>query len=103
MKLALGGRLKSEMRPFPEIHWLLPNFSSQSSLVQTDPKIPPFENNPQAGSVPPPLPASEPPETGAPPPLIAAPPPSLPPQAKPKSVSVRKLLAILLSLCLGLF
>ena len=72
-------------------------------VVPSDPKIPPFENNPQAGSVPPPPPASEPPVIGAPPPLIAAAPPPLTPQANRKSVSVRNLLAILLSLCLGLF
>lgn len=71
--------------------------------VTTDPEIPPFENNPQAGSVPTPSPASEPPVIGASPPFIAASPPPLPPQANRKSVSVRNLLAILLSLCLGLF
>jgi hypothetical protein len=71
--------------------------------VQTDPKIPPFENNPQAGSVPPPLPASEPPVISAPPPLIAASPEPLPPESNRKSMSARYLVAVLLSLCLGLF
>ena len=55
--------------------------------------IPPSGNNPQAGSVPPPLSASEPP--------VITPPP--PPDSNRKSVSVRSAVAILLSLCLGLF
>jgi hypothetical protein len=71
--------------------------------VQTDPKIPPFENNPHTGSVPPSLPPSEPPVIGSPPPLAAASPQPLPPEPNRKSVSVRNLVAILLSLCLWLF
>jgi hypothetical protein len=71
--------------------------------VATDPKIPPFENNPQAGSMPPPLPASEPPVLSGPPPLAGASPPPLPAGTSRKSESARKVLAILLSLCLGLF
>jgi hypothetical protein len=58
--------------------------------VQPGPKIPSFKDNPQAGSVPPLLPASEPP----PPPL---------PKPNRKSLRVEQTLAILLSLCLGAF
>ena len=62
-----------------------------------------FNDNPQSGSVPPLLPASQPPVIGAPPPLVAAPLPTQPPKLVHKSSLVRQLLAILLSLCLGLF
>lgn len=62
-------------------------------------KIPPFSDNPQAGSAPPPLPAPEPPVIRAPPPVADSP----PSKSIRKSISARNLLAILLSLCLGLF
>lgn len=71
--------------------------------MQPDPKIPSFKDNPQAGNVPPLLPASEPPLIGAPPPFVAASPPPLPPKPNRQSSSVRPMLAILLGLCLGLF
>ncbi|MGP8199110.1 MAG: hypothetical protein ACLQU4_06370, partial [Limisphaerales bacterium] len=86
-----------------EIRWILRDFNSLCASVKPDPENPPSGNNPQAGNVPPLLPASEPPVIGAPPPLTAASPSPLPPLAKPKSVSARNLLAILLSLSLGLF
>lgn len=62
---------------------------------------PSFNGNPQAGSAPPLLTTSQPPVIGTPPPWAAAVPPLLSPQ--PKSSSLRPALAILLSLCLGLF
>lgn len=64
--------------------------------MDTDPKIPPSGDGPQAGSVPPALQASEPPVIGAPPPPLA-------PDSIRKSDSMRNLVAILLSVCLGLF
>src|SRR6266516_6166848 len=61
-----------------------------------DPQIPPFDNDRQAGSVPPRLPAAEPPgASGVPPPLT--------PDRPRKSSTVRQLVVILLSLYLGLF
>src|SRR5579872_5347526 len=50
-----------------------------------------------------PPPASQPPMIDAPPPLAAGSPPSLSPQAARQSSVARQLLALLLSLCLGLF
>src|SRR2546426_4183436 len=61
-----------------------------------DPQIPPLDNDQQAGSVPPRLPASEPPGAAGVPPLLA-------PDQTRKSSTVRQLIAILLSLYLGLF
>ena len=60
-----------------------------------DPKTPSSNDNPQIASVPPPLPATQPPVIGAPPPL--------PPELNRKPSPMRQFLAILLSLCLGLF
>src|SRR5438093_10426018 len=61
-----------------------------------DPQIPPFDNDRQAGSVPPRLPVTEPPgASGVPPPLT--------PDRPRKSSTVRQLIIILLSLYLGLF
>ncbi len=61
-----------------------------------DPQIPPFDNDRQAGSVPPRLPASEPPgASSVPPPLTS--------DRTRKSSTVRQLIVILLSLYLGLF
>jgi len=71
--------------------------------MQSDPKNPPLENNPQAGGATRPLPASGPPVIGAPPPLAAASPPMLIPQTNRKPASARNLVAILLSVFLGLF
>src|ERR1035437_9247159 len=61
-----------------------------------DPKTPPSNDSPQGSRVPPPMPASGPP-------AIGAPPPPLPPQSAPQPSTVRQLVAILLSACLGLF
>jgi hypothetical protein len=71
--------------------------------MQPDPKVPPFEDSSKDGGAPPPLPLSEPPVISAPPPLAAAAPPPLPANSNRKPVSARNLVAILLSLCLGLF
>src|SRR5580765_1351324 len=61
-----------------------------------DSQIPPFDNARHAGSVPPRLPASEPPAaSGVPPPLT--------PERPRKSSTVRQLILFLLSLYLGLF
>src|SRR3990172_2817189 len=68
--------------------------------MQPDPKSESFNDKPAAGGVPPPLPASQPPVIGPLPPVVAA---SPPPQLDHRSSRVRQLLAILLSLCLGLF
>ena len=71
-------------------------------MTPSDPEIPPFKGIPQTGNEVP-RPESEPIATSTPPPLIAASPPPLPPQPARKSTSLRQVLAILLSLCLGLF
>jgi hypothetical protein len=71
--------------------------------MQSDPNIPPLKDNPQTGGAPPPLAASQPPVIGDPPPPDGASPPPLRPNSNRKSVSLRDLLAFLLSLCLGLF
>ena len=71
--------------------------------MQPDPKIQSANDNLQSGSVPPPLPASQPPVIGTPPPWVTGSPPLLPPEPPRKSSSARQLLAFLLSLCLGLF
>lgn len=60
-----------------------------------DPMIPSSNDQPQTGSVPPPLP-------NIPPPVIAISPPP-PPELNCKPSPLRQLLAILLSACLGLF
>src|SRR5580658_4368765 len=62
-------------------------------IVETDPKNPPSENKPDAVRAPPALPASGPPVIGAP--------TALEPNRNPDSA--RKAVAIVLSLCLGLF
>jgi hypothetical protein len=72
-------------------------------IVETDPKNPPSEDKPDAVRAPRALPASGPPVIGAPPPLAAATvaPPAQEPNRNPDSA--RKAVAIVLSLCLGLF
>src|ERR1051325_4372926 len=71
--------------------------------MPSDPKIPSSRDHPQADSMVPPLPPSEPPVMLSPPPLVVvSTPPGLPKQNR-KSSPLRQLLAILLSLCLGLF
>src|SRR6267142_2629104 len=69
--------------------------------MQPDPEIPSFQASPKVGSVPPLLPASEPPVIASP--LAAASPPPLLSKSDRKSWSLRQLFALLLSLCLGLF
>src|SRR6266446_1826757 len=69
--------------------------------MQPDSKIPSASDNPERGGVPPTLPSSETPLIGAPGPLVGGSLPSLPP--KPTRNSLRHVLAIILSLCLGLF
>src|ERR1700679_3574997 len=71
--------------------------------METDPNTPPLGNNPQAGGSSPPLPPAPPPVTGNPPPLASTAPPPLPVAPAPKPASMRKGLAIVLSLCLFLF
>ncbi len=63
--------------------------------MQPDPMIPSSNDQPQTGSVVPPLPDIPPPVVGVPLPL--------PPESNCKPSFLRQLLAILLSLCLGLF
>lgn len=70
-------------------------------MTPPDPEMPRFKGIPQTGNVTP-LSESEPITTGAPPPLLAASPPPLPPQPTRTSGSLR-VLAIALSLYLGLF
>ena len=70
--------------------------------MQPDPNIPPVQKGTQAGIVPPPLPGVDLSAAGAPPPLGAAP-PALPAQAARGSSAIPQLVAILLSLCFGLF
>ncbi len=65
--------------------------------MSSDPKIPPFQNNPPADSGPPLIPASEPP------PVDVGPPPLLPLTPSRNSSPARDPLALLLSLGLGLF
>jgi hypothetical protein len=71
--------------------------------MQPDPHSRSFNENSPAAAVPPLLPASEPKAMDAPPPLAAAAPPPLPPNPSRKSRLGRELIAVLLSLCLGLF
>jgi hypothetical protein len=71
--------------------------------MQPDLKPQSPQDSPQAGSVPPLVPASQPLVIGVPPPLVAGPPPPLPPEPAHKSGLGRQVLAFLLSLCLGLF
>ena len=59
--------------------------------MQTDPNTPPFQSNPKSESAPPPQPLSEPPVINVPPPLA--------PGLNRKSMSMRYLLAVLMSLC----
>ncbi len=68
-----------------------------------DPGNETFNDHPQTGGVPPLSPASPPPVIGAPPPLAGSSPPPLPAKTTRQSSPLRQLLAILLSLCLGLF
>jgi hypothetical protein len=65
----------------------------RSAIVETDPKIPPNENNPDAASTPPPLQGPVPPVIGVPPTL----------ESSRQPAAARNLVAQLLSLCLALF
>jgi hypothetical protein len=65
--------------------------------------IEPSKDNLQTGSVPPPLSASEPPVNGVLPPMVAGSARPLPAELVRKAEPVRQILALLLSLCLGLF
>src|ERR1700674_2149493 len=71
--------------------------------MQRDPEIPLSNASPRAGSVPPVLRASDAGVIGASVPSAAVSPPPLPSKPDSKSWAVRQTLAILLSLCLGLF
>ena len=71
--------------------------------MQPDPNTPPFNDPLQSGTVPPLLSASPRPVIGTPPPSDAGSPPPPPPEPARKSGPRRRWLAILLSLCLGLF
>ena len=62
-----------------------------------------FNDNLQTGSVPPRPPTSPPPGIAAPPPLVGGSPPPLPPAPTRQPWSARQIVAVLLSLCLGLF
>ena len=64
--------------------------------MQPNPETPSLNDNLHAGKQPPPV-------SSAPPPLVAHAPPLLQPQPAPKSSAGRQVLAILLSVCLGLF
>ncbi len=64
--------------------------------MQPDPQTPPSNNTAQPGGAPPLIPPT-------PPPLGAGAPPPLPPEPAGKASGKRHLLALLLSLCLGLF
>jgi hypothetical protein len=68
-----------------------------------DPMIPSSDDALQSGSAPTPGPVSRLPVGGASPPLVAGSPPPLPPESVPKPSAGRQVLAILLSVCLGLF
>ncbi len=71
--------------------------------METDPKIPPFENNPPARDVPPVAPAPGTPGIAGPPPLAAGAAPAPPAGPKPNAGSGRKALAIVLSIFVALF
>ena len=71
--------------------------------MQPDLKPQSPQDSPQAGSVPPLVPASQPPLIGVPPPLATGSPPLMPPEPVHKSGLGRQVLGFLLSLCLGLF
>jgi len=71
--------------------------------MQPDLKPQSPQDSPQAGSVPPLVPASQPPVIGVPPPLATGSPLLIPPGPVHKSGRRRQVLAFLLSLCLGLF
>ena len=71
--------------------------------MQPDPIIPSPNDNPLAGSAPPLVPPFQPPVMAVPPPLVAGFPPPLPLPPTRMSSPFRYLIAILLSLCLGLF
>jgi len=64
--------------------------------MQPNPETPSLNDHLHAGKLPPPV-------SSAPPPLVAHAPPLLQPQPAPKSSAGRQMLAILLSVCLGLF
>ncbi len=69
----------------------------------SEPEMPSSSSAPQVGGVPLPLTSPEPPLIGASARLVTASPPPLPTNRERKASGVRRLMAILLSLCLGLF
>ena len=71
--------------------------------MQPDLKPQSPQDSPQAGNVPPLVPASQPSVIGVPPPLATGSPLLMPPEPVHKSGLRRQVLAFLLSLCLGLF
>ena len=71
--------------------------------MATDQNMPRHENSPEGSAVPPPLPTVQPPAIGVPAQVAVVPPPIQSPAPSRKSSLGRQLLAILLSLCLGLF
>ena len=71
--------------------------------MQPDPEPQSPKDSHQAGSVPPPVLASQPPVICAPPPLAGSPLPPLTPEPARRPSPLRRVLAFLLSLCLGLF
>src|ERR1022692_265579 len=68
-----------------------------------DPMTPPPNDNLPAGNEPTPVPANQPPASGAPSPLVAGAPPLLPSEPTPRPSAGRQVIALLLSVCLGLF
>ena len=68
-----------------------------------DPKTPPSNDNLLTGNGPTPVPATQPSASGAPSPLVAGAPPLLPSEPTPRPSAGRQVLALLLSVCLGLF
>jgi len=71
--------------------------------MQADANIPPLKNSPQVGAGPPPLPEHEAPAIGAPASSASASPPLLPGKPTRKFLVGQREIAILLSVCLGLF
>src|SRR5207244_2677844 len=82
---------------------VLVNICLVEQAMKPDADNPPMNPGPPAVSLPPPLPESGPPVLGDPPPLAAASPPPLPADPACKARPERQLVALLLSLCLGLF
>src|ERR1035438_9562443 len=68
-----------------------------------DPMTPLSNDNLLTGNGPTPVPATQPPTSGAPPPLVAGSPARLSSEPTPRPSAGRQVLALLLSVCLGLF